>query len=1841
MASGFDRDFPDGVKRITTGCQYCAVGCGYNAFLTPHAEGPNHLPDAPRFITPAMQPVRSDTGKPETTAKVFYNGVLKDIAVAPDPRCDLNKGNHSVRGASQGLNLVAYREKSNGAAGHEQVGRSTKERLTSPWVRLDSGTWKEVTWETVNKVMARLVVAATNMKASGTPTDTVEVNNPRGLGVKLYEYQYLENTYAATKLFYGAIGTPNVAFHDRPSASGSSPGLKDAGLRPHDFSYEDVQAADLVIMIGTNPYENQSVFFMQYCQGKEIWVIDPRKTATAEYAVRTGGGHIQPTRLGADSRLIYAICRALIERWEDDHDGQLYPTMLEIGDTDNLTRDPVATAEKKRQASRAKSYADFKEFLGTKTTSKTYDLAATMKATGLSEDDQSKLRQLVEAILDASAPGATAQKKVAVLYEKGMIWGFNYHNTAALASLGVLLGAGSEPGRILGRVGGHQKGWAERVEPLDHFAYPGVPRKYKCERYPTHNATDLYTDDFLKRRFPEGESAEYIKPKHNLDNHVFGPLKGKDDPHKVLADQVRRTADGTTRSFERVQLPNGLETDKQPDVKLLWIIGGNYLGQTNDVAWKRLELHKRMKAGRPVNPRRPKNTDTDEIVRALTQRMADGGLVCVHQDIFANPTTECCDIVIPAAGWGEETFCRYNAQRRLKLYERFQDMPMHENEDRKPGIDPYSYIGEFKHSPKPDWMIIKDIAQSIGTEIGSRRFETEFPWTDSAAVADEMAEASHRGPDHPKGMGLKNLFKFADAQNPDIPNGRQVHTLLGASELGLNDNAETQYLKSNYVVSETINCTDKECTALGAPNTSGVYTNGVATNGVFLPLTTKESDGDTQLVGHLSVRREGPAFYFVAAPWQEIEDAFNRINSIADDADWRAQGGVLVTNGRVNHLWNNMFHHIRNDYVNDRYPEDMPGTVVEINPAWADCHAIENGDIVRLSRTPLPDDHPAPHDAGDAQRNFRDIVYGVASLQDSVPDGMAFLMFSYPVGEGRHAFNFNFNGYVNNITDGHADGINPIAALKYGHGILTKVPVDQSGYPEGKFASMRDRPGPLYEQRNVVGPGGIHDQGSEVGSGKTYATRSDWEMRELIVRKGLPRASAHSGKKGQLFFQPDDFYDALKNNRSLEDTGPLRDGFRSGAIGKRRWMRWSTGGSLVDEWHGADVYIGANWLEQFPPAAGAEEMQKNETGDTQMIDFARVQQILDDAVGGPGAAIGAHGTFWRGATRDQFINMSVFGLKLIELGDGNGSNLVKALRGESPFDGSSFRRMPAGMGPVSVGMISEIADWISTGAPEHQVASVGVPSSSGTAPNAGAIDGSKAVAGVKQYRIHPGIGISRLGTSREDFFVGPEAPGIPPLPNGQYRDAGNDLKRQAARFRIYEYEHDVAGRLISVRELTAADAEITWTVRMVNRKSEAGLFPPNGNARNAHVANRQSLIIDSKEQHLIGPNRSASMSGMFKGSPVNLGDIQTDDDGRLLVLGGFGISRSVPSGTVINNFANNDNWHDDVSDGPVSATITFPGGPKISADPAWAIVAPPAYAPSINNVLTMYDQAWNAAVTSNPNLIPTRVSFTRDVYPILKRTVVLQWVSSSSRSGHRSNSSGDFLESNLLSQLSNNSDTSRNARRNVFNRLNNPDNTGGGGMPFLLQGLDPDNPSTRVPTALTQAQYEVMDFWQRGLFDADWPGQEPEPVPFSQIPVEEQPAALDRASLEAGIGGPFFPGIECGFIQALTSTYRAPFRIDASNVSPGDVTAGLAVPWQADFLACGTRWWPAQRPNSVSRDGTFQAWTPPSWTPPFPQSTKYEEMVANWWRLGLVVKDGDAYVERERLLGEDGEPLVG
>src|SRR5688572_1843529 len=90
------------------------------------------------------------------------------------------------------------------------------------------------------------------------------------------------------------------------------------------------------------------------------------------------------------------------------------------------------------------------------------------------------------------------------------------------------------------------------------------------------------------------------------------------------------------------------------------------------------------------------------------------------------------------------------------------------------------------------------------------------------------------------------------------------------------------------------------------------------------------------------------------------------------------------------------------------------------------------------------------------------------------------------------------------------------------------------------------------------------------------------------------------------------------------------------------------------------------------------------------------------------------------------------------------------------------------------------------------------------------------------YRIHPAIGVARVGNSPDDFFVGPERPVEVPEPSGGFKDGQCRVKRQAARFRVFAHHDDG-----STQEITDAEAEIHWRVHLVNAKAA---HPNRGNS---------------------------------------------------------------------------------------------------------------------------------------------------------------------------------------------------------------------------------------------------------------------------------------------------------------------------------------------------------------------------------------------------------------------------
>jgi hypothetical protein len=250
-----------------------------------------------------------------------------------------------------------------------------------------------------------------------------------------------------------------------------------------------------------------------------------------------------------------------------------------------------------------------------------------------------------------------------------------------------------------------------------------------------------------------------------------------------------------------------------------------------------------------------------------------------------------------------------------------------------------------------------------------------------------------------------------------------------------------------------------------------------------------------------------------------------------------------------------------------------------------------------------------------------------------------------------------------------------------------------------------------------------------------------------------------------------------------------------------------------------------------------------------------------------------------------------------------------------------------------------------------------------------------------KYKIHPAIGLARLGNS-EEFYLSPETTGglpiectpqgitaIPEQPVTQFKDPQGAIKRQGARFRVFIYDDaSPGGRELQIGEqvqvlnqtsgqlMTGSVTDIVWTVYLANKKASWYAFEqtdgehgyaPGHPLRNAGIVDtdrRQKLIIDPGPQSVAlqaasgapqtasfakgqNPNQTFPPAGLVPNSITTLGQIMATQQGpypRLVVLGGYGNSGCAKTGLgepFIHAFANNDGWFDDISDGPVTAQI--------------------------------------------------------------------------------------------------------------------------------------------------------------------------------------------------------------------------------------------------------------------------------------------------------------------------------
>jgi hypothetical protein len=610
----------------------------------------------------------------------------------------------------------------------------------------------------------------------------------------------------------------------------------------------------------------------------------------------------------------------------------------------------------------------------------------------------------------------------------------------------------------------------------------------------------------------------------------------------------------------------------------------------------------------------------------------------------------------------------------------------------------------------------------------------------------------------------------------------------------------------------------------------------------------------------------------------------------------------------------------------------------------------------------------------------------------------------------------------------------------------------------------------------------------------------------------------------------------------------------------------------------------------------------------------------------------------------------------------------------------------------------------------------------------------------RQYRIHPAIGIARVGdavrsdASKDFYFIGPEIPqltaNVDPQSGaqGEFKTPDGRVKPQAARFRIFEYEKGGDGTFRPVGEVRTSDntrvVKISWTVHLANRKpnfctfhGQAGaedspLFSSYGKpenpklkARNEKVKTKDErqkvLELDGGRQQVSGGDavtvahfaidrdlKKPKPSGETKLKIRTLGEIRSDADGRLLVIGGMGQSDFDPGlgQEAINHFANNDGWFDDMSDGPVTAELTINGAPQDVAG-AWVLVGPPDFVPAIRSYRTMYDSHTDLIVREmdipaddglfagplshiaamkddwkrNKTIKDFRPSFTRDIAPILSAIPRMERVHQHPM-GPRARYHGSIGALNFV--VLGGPGSLRAARDAVLERVRDPNSFDGVPRPPIAPSQMPSTygdyyeqvngrGGRRDPAYLhsvSRLQYALLQAWQRGDFVEDW-GQIPPGPPTIT------PDGLDRAALENVSGGAFYPGMEASWLFSKKDVWEKPFRLARDRAVgtipvPGEdrrdviIEAGafsqqMALPWQADFLACaagpvddpsvdgGKRrvaWWPTTRPDDVfpldrPKDRLPWARLPdPQTSLGYREMQDWADMVNFWSTLGFVVE---------------------
>lgn len=588
------------------------------------------------------------------------------------------------------------------------------------------------------------------------------------------------------------------------------------------------------------------------------------------------------------------------------------------------------------------------------------------------------------------------------------------------------------------------------------------------------------------------------------------------------------------------------------------------------------------------------------------------------------------------------------------------------------------------------------------------------------------------------------------------------------------------------------------------------------------------------------------------------------------------------------------------------------------------------------------------------------------------------------------------------------------------------------------------------------------------------------------------------------------------------------------------------------------------------------------------------------------------------------------------------------------------------------------------------------------------------------------------------------------IKSSDLRDRRGHLKRQAARFKLFVYDDDNhaqypqgSGREITIGS-TLSDGrvvkDIVWTVHVANKKSAAyNIVPSQGinsykdgkvpQLRNPgvygdfdSVERLKKLMIDPGPRAIqascntsaqFSANSSASYvdeNGIIQAIPNypisfpadhysrlyepsgaldSLGEMQTDEKGRLLVLAAKGKTAAkydeYGDYMPLTGDLNNEGWFDDAADGPVSATIIFEDDSTQNAFGAWVVCGDPSYAPQIRNVVSVWDDVYDAWIREldlqpeiydsktkqfNPDYEPYFDSMLRPIFiaPALQRwTTNIPEMAVKAHDTINAITADDDPNQTIMAGLT--FMRNPNKEEDKIGVPLMPLSLGDAGQPFL---------------SVSKTQYFFLNQWSQKKFSV------------KESPRLGEGEMLDMASLSNCLGGRYVPGIEVSYtirspeiyytdwktsgagtfrIKPQTLDYQniekgtpfltggwLPERNQTDGLQPGDLSKFMAVPWQTDYNSCSIHpttvntsgkneatgnastlyWsWPSQRPDAVyvSHDVVDNVLPAQKWAirgkgtyaaNPMSASTfqKALQAVEQWDRIGFVLQgsaidDGD------------------